>query len=386
MKQFKKKIIHVFSAPQSVYYFMEGQLEFINKNGFEIHVFVPFDNLYIKEIIKRDSNIIFHNIPFKREISLIKDFYCLIKLIIYFIKIKPCIIHLHTPKASFLGAFASKILLKKNVIYQMHGLISSNGTSVKKSIIYYLEKITCMLVDRIYAVSYSLKDFAITNNYCCESKISVICNGSINGIDFKKKFNPDLIEKKNKYLSDDLIDNRFVIGYIGRLSIDKGIEDFLNVCSKLSESFSILSVIVGTNETGVNFNDMVQRHKNLGTRNLIHFNEVNDPQNFFSCFNILLFPSKREGFGLVAAEANSMKIPVVAYDIPGIRDAVLNNITGKLVDYGNISQLEMAIIEYILNKNLLIEHGLNGRKRIIETYSKEDIWHKLLNEYQLLCK
>jgi glycosyltransferase involved in cell wall biosynthesis len=385
MKRNKKVLLHVFSAPQSVFYFMDGQLQFMRENGFEIHVIVPFDNFYMKEIKKREQNVFFHNIRFKREISFFVDFVCLLKLIYFFLKINPKIIHLHTPKASFLGALASKFIFRKNVIYQMHGLISSDGDSVKKNLIYYLEKLTCILVDKVFSVSNSLRDFAIESQFCSSEKISVIGNGTINGIDHKNQFNPDLIVQKEKYLSLKMVENRFVIGYIGRISFDKGIEDFLKVCSSLSESYSILSVIIGTNETGKNLNELIQKYKNLSSKNLLHFNEVNDPQNFYICFDLLLFPSKREGFGLVAAEASSMKVPVVAYDIPGVRDAVEHNVTGKLVEFGNFHALEMAIRDYISDKDLLIEHGTNGRNRIIDLYSKEVLWNKFLDEYKLLC-
>lgn len=384
MKEIKKRIVHVFSAPQSVYYFMDGQLQFISNNGFEVHVIVPFDKVYIEEIKKRDSNIFFHNVAFKREISLFRDFICLLKLVYLLFKINPKIIHLHTPKASFLGALASKLIFKKNIIYQMHGLISSDGESAKKTLIYYIEKTTCFLVDKVYAVSNSLKDFAVSNNYCSFKKISVIGHGTINGIDFDNKFNPELIDENKNYLSSQLIENVFVIGYIGRITIDKGIDDFLKVCSKLSNSYSVLSVVVGSNETGSNIQNKIEEYKSFKKFKFIHFEEVKDPENFLKRFNVLLFPSKREGFGLVAAEANSMKIPVVAYDIPGIRDAIENNVTGKLVEFGNLEALENAIIDYICDSRLLKIHGDNGRVRVSNLFSREKLWNLILNEYKIL--
>ncbi|MGC2296777.1 MAG: glycosyltransferase family 4 protein [Candidatus Dormiibacterota bacterium] len=47
--------------------------------------------------------------------------------------------------------------------------------------------------------------------------------------------------------------------------------------------------------------------------------------------DLLLLPGTREGWGIVAMEAASYGVPVVAYDIPGLRDAVLDGVTGVVV-------------------------------------------------------
>jgi len=376
------KIVHVFSAAQSAYHFMDKQFEFMHNKGCEIHVIIPNDNYFSKKFIEREKYVKTYFIPIKRKVSLFFDLISLLALFFLFKKIRADIIHLHNPKASLLGSIAARLLLHKKIIYQMHGLVSASGNTPKKNIVYYFEKATCKLATKIFAVSWSLRQFAIDNNYCAADKIEVIGNGTINGIDFECKFNPEKTGKNDKYIKKETIQNKFVIGFVGRINCDKGIKDYLEVFKYLINKIPILGIIVGTNESGKDFNSLLEHYNlSLNTENLLIYNHVFDPQNIMCHFDVLLFPTKREGFGLVAAEANSLKIPVVAYNIPGVKDAVENNVTGTLVEYGNIEALSTAVLEYYQNPLKKIHHGVNGRERIKILFSQKFLWNEIYTAY-----
>lgn len=104
------------------------------------------------------------------------------------------------------------------------------------------------------------------------------------------------------------------------------------------------------------------------------FGQQIEPQKYMVYFDILLFPTKREGFGLVAAEANSLGIPVVGYDIPGLRDAVSNKKTGTLVHFGDRIKLLNAVLSYYNSPKLKKLHGENGRVRVIKKFEQTAIW------------
>src|SRR5690606_2904346 len=130
--------------------------------------------------------------------------------------------------------------------YQMHGLVSTDGEKPRKNLIYWIEKITCLLATHVFSVSNSLRDYAIKYKYCSEKKIRVINNGTINGIDFETKFNPELIHSvKTKEL-----ESKFIIGFVGRLTKDKGIFDYLQVLESVKEEgVNILGYIIGPDES-----------------------------------------------------------------------------------------------------------------------------------------
>ena len=64
-------------------------------------------------------------------------------------------------------------------------------------------------------------------------------------------------------------------------------------------------------------------------------------------------PSIREGWGLVVTEANAMGTPVVAYNVPGLRDSVLDGKTGILLKQNSPQKLAQTAITLLTDKNLL---------------------------------
>ncbi len=66
----------------------------------------------------------------------------------------------------------------------------------------------------------------------------------------------------------------------------------------------------------------------------------------------LLVPSIREGWGLVVLEANAMATPAVAYDVPGLRDSVINGVTGILVDRNDARSMAEWCVRLIEDSDL----------------------------------
>jgi glycosyltransferase involved in cell wall biosynthesis len=75
---------------------------------------------------------------------------------------------------------------------------------------------------------------------------------------------------------------------------------------------------------------------------------------------VLVNPSVREGFGLNILEANALGVPCIAYDVPGLRDSVINNETGVLVSSGNVNALAEATIRILMDAPLRIKLSENA--------------------------
>jgi len=378
------KLIHVFSAPQSAYYFMNGQLDYMASNGVEVTVIMPADSEFNTKFKEKQFNVNIVNINFERNISIKTDLYCLFQLISAFRKLKPDIIHLHTPKASLLGGLAARFLRKKHIVFQMHGLVSALGNSVQKGLIYSMEKLTCMLSTQIFAVSESIKEFAIQHNFCNRNKIFVIEKGTINGIDFNNQFNP-IKHKRTNTEYHNLCYGKFVIGFVGRLSKDKGIYDYIEILFKCKEkNLQVIGFVIGPDESQGELAILLKKYNLVQNKDIYLFGQQLEPESFMIHFDILLLPTKREGFGLVGSEANALEIPVVGYNIPGFRDSVLNNKTGLLVDFENTDKLLEAVLIYYKDPILKKKHGKYGRKRVIRDFDQKLIWESLYKQYRTL--
>jgi len=91
---------------------------------------------------------------------------------------------------------------------------------------------------------------------------------------------------------------------------------------------------------------------------------------------VLVNPSVREGFGLNIVEANALGVPCVAYDVPGLRDAVLDGKTGFLAESGNIEALAKGIIQIFTDDSLRAKFSQECL-----VYSKGFTWERVAEEF-----
>ena len=100
-------------------------------------------------------------------------------------------------------------------------------------------------------------------------------------------------------------------------------------------------------------------------------------KELYESASICILGTEKEGWGLVAMEAQSFGCPVVAFDVPGIRDSVVNGETGLLVKFGDVTALANALIDLSSNDKLLREMGENAVKR-----SREYGWEACYDEFR----
>ncbi|NQZ23888.1 MAG: glycosyltransferase family 4 protein [Colwellia sp.] len=374
------KICHCFSSSQSAYYFLDGQIQYMQKHGHTIAFAVPDDG-FIDQLKTMFPNVKIHIIPIVRPINLISDFKALFYFIKLFRKERFDIIHLHTPKASLLGAIAGRILGHPNIIFHLHGLVSLKFNIPIKGLTLLMERVPLLLSHKVICVSKSLAQLCVDNRFISAKKIMILANGSINGIDYANKFNRKrIIDETTKLQKELKIEDKFVIGYLGRINNDKGIYDIIDVINTLSKSIpNLIMVFVGPNELPVDIDRFFQDKLNTS---YIYIPRTPQPELYISVFDVMLFPSYREGFGLVTAEANALKVPVVAYNIAGIRDSIVNNKTGFLVEPDNKKALVQSIKHYHDYPEIRKMHGENGRIQIKSKFTPQIIWQAQLQFYE----
>ena len=378
------KICYVFSASQSVYHFMEGQLNFMDSKGVTITIAIPDDGMF-EGVVKKYPFASVVKTPIIRKINLIQDLYTLFFFIKFFMQHKFSIIHLHTPKAGLLGGLSSRLCFCKSVIFHLHGLVSVKGGVLESGITNKMEKLSMTLAHKVISVSPSMAKFCIDNRLVHSDKISVLCNGSINGIDYENRFKyPNTVSTALSLRNDLGLKDKFIIGFLGRINEDKGLNDIVLVFKFLLAKYpNIHLCLVGESELELNFNSFL--NSKIG-RSYTVIDKVTNPQDYLSMFDLLLYPSKREGFGLALAEAAVLKTPSVAYNIFGVSDVVQDKVTGQLVPYNDVQALTKAVEEYLDNPALLFKHGENAHNYIIQNFKREDVWCAQYKFYQALCR
>ncbi|XNT11805.1 glycosyltransferase [Vibrio cyclitrophicus] len=142
--------------------------------------------------------------------------------------------------------------------------------------------------------------------------------------------------------------------YVGRLIKDKGIKDVFDIFRGLLDygcTLTVVGDIYPNNPSSLTSKDIENYNSEFG--DLVSFKGyVADPKVFYEESDILLLPSKREGFPVCVMEANSMGIPVVVYNVPGSRDAVVNFCNGVCVELGDITAAVIATLQIYNDGNM----------------------------------
>ena len=121
---------------------------------------------------------------------------------------------------------------------------------------------------------------------------------------------------------------------------------------------------------------MLDELKKMDTRNVTFFGHINDENKYdlLSKAHLVLVPSTREGWGLVVTESNAMGTPVVAYNVNGLRDSVVEGKNGMFAKGNNAKSLAESALDILRDPQMLRNLSSNALE-----YSKEFSWDKTAN-------
>ena len=368
-----KKIVLGVTDAQSIR-LMRGFPEFLVSQGWQVSVISSWNKTNIPPRGSKKLNYI--NIPMARNPNLFIDLISLVIWVICLRKIKPDLVLIGTPKAALLGLFASWLIGVEHRIYQVRGLRFEGFSGIKRYLLLKIEELTIHFSTRALTVSESLRHVLLENSLTNEQKLLTIGLGSSNGVNTSEfqEIRPIEIEKlKNKY---GVNTNIPVVGYLGRIATDKGIDDLLIAHNQLSKTgIDSLLLIAGKIEDELLF-ERIKRCEQTTTKIKI-LNYVPNPEEIIHLMDILCLPTYREGFPNVVLEASSCSIPVVTTTATGAVDSVIDGVTGILVEINNPMQIFQAL-EYLVNSpDERMRLGKNGRKFVMENFDRSKFWAEI---------
>lgn len=382
-KEGSHKILHMATVPEFLF-FLEKQLDFMKKNGFDVHV-LSSPGKDFDEFVEMEG-VIPYEVEMERDISVWKDIRSLWKIWRVLRKYRFDIVHVHTPKAGLLGMIAATLAGVKVRIYHMHGLTYTTRTGLNRKILYFSEKLTCLLSHKTYAVSSSLLKYVVDDGIIPKQKIRLIQNGSINGLDCDTRFNRTRYPDSKLHNTYGINENDFVLGFVGRIVRDKGIVELVEAYRALKKSYDhVKMLVVGQLENVDSLPKDVWREIEEDDC-IIYVGSVDNPAPYYSLMDVLVLPTYREGFGLVAIEAMAMGVPVIASRVLGCVDTIEHGKNGFLVPAQNVEQIVEKVQFYMENNEDRDRHGDYGRSMVKQKYDQSAIWKDQLRDYQLLVK
>ena len=180
--------------------------------------------------------------------------------------------------------------------------------------------------------------------------------------------------------------NKICILYSGRIRKDKGIEELVNAFLILEKEFNNTCLLIQGKEDSVdkiddNILNIINTHPNIYRADWSF-----EVENYFAMADIFAFPSHREGFGNVAIEASAMELPIVAFDVVGCRESIVDKETGLLSKPLDVNDFYENLKLLLENKKLRNDLGQNGRKRVEKEFDSFYIWNELIKKYNELLR
>ena len=282
-------------------------------------------------------------------------------------KFCPDIIHAHNIffTTSLLAVLFKRVYHKKMIITAHLGdvrklaLIGQIKALAASFYEYSLGKVALASSDKVIAVSKSVRKYMISLGVSPE-KVYVIQNGvDLEGF-LPAKENSDS-EKCN-------------ILFVGRLLPNKGLRYLIEAAQIIvtKSSKKVLFKIIGDGAHKEQFEEMIAS-KGLSDF-FVFLGKVPSISEIFQEGGIFVRPSLTEGMPLTVLEAMASQLPIIASNVAGTSELIIQNETGLLVESGNVKQLAKAILSLVESPELAQRLGRNAREFIERKYKERYSW------------
>ena len=373
-------LVHVINVPFALH-FVAGQVGFMAERGFAISVITsPGEQV---QAFGRREGVAVYELEMPRRITPLRDLVTLWRMYRLFRRIRPTIVHAHTPKGGLLGMICAWLARVPVRIYHIRALPFVTATGPQRALLRSTERVACALAHHVLCVSHSLRAVAIEAGICRAAKVQVLLGGSGNGVDAAGRFDPARWRRSGDEIRDRhaIPRDALVIGFIGRLVHDKGVVQLVEAWKVLREEHPELHLLV---VGGFEPRDPVPAlaREALCRDPRIHMaGWATDATPYYAASDLVVLPSHREGLSNVLLEASAMALPVVTTRIPGCLDVVEDGVTGTLCPVRDVAALTDAIRGYVRDAERRRQHGRAGRERVLREFRREAIWEALHAEY-----
>lgn len=325
--------------------------------GYEVGLATRINNHY--HILKRHGVKIYEWNLRRRSLNPIREIITLVRLYQILWLFKPDIIH----------AVAQKPVIYAGLVKRFYRKIAFIGTLGGVGYIFTNNSLKASLLKPVVTTFLKLALMQKKTRLILQNKDNIDIVKNIGIVDQR---NVRLIRgagvETDKFLPSKVPDGIPIVILPGRLLWDKGVGEFIRVAKRIRErDIKARFVLVGSidldNPESVP-QGKIDKWVKLGI--IEQWGRCDDMETVYQQTSIVCLPSYNEGLPKVLLEAASCSRPAVAFDVPGCREVIQNNVNGFLVEFGNEYELERVLIKLIKNKKLCNIMGKKGRK-IAET-------------------
>jgi glycosyltransferase involved in cell wall biosynthesis len=305
-----------------------------------------------------------------REISPLRDLMATVRLARLIRRERPQILHTHTAKAGTVGRVAALLAGSRRppiVVHTFHGHVLRGYFGPLRSLFFrVLERWLAARTTALVAVSPQVRDDLVALRVAPRERFVVIRLGI--ELDERVAADRDGRAESRRYLG--IADDRFAVGWIGRMTGVKRTDDVLLAFKQLRDSgVDACLCLVGD---GPDRKQLEQRAHELGVvRDTLFLGYQEDVAPFYAAFDALVLPSGNEGTPVSAIEALAAGRPVVATRVGGVPDVVREGEDGFLVEAGATDELADRLARLARDPALRERMGKAGQSRVVPRYAVE---------------
>ena len=337
--------------------------------------------------IAEELGVEVHPIPqLHREISPLYDTQSVLRIVRLIRRLRPHILHTHTAKAGAVGRFAALAAGDARppiIVHTFHGhVLRGYFDPLRTAAFRQIERQLARRSTRLIAVSPEVRDDLVELGVAPSEKFSVIRLG----IALDSRITSTGESRAQLRSLFGIPPDRFVVGWIGRMTHIKRVEDVLLAFRDLrARGTDATLCLVGD---GPDREHIERRAHELGiARHILSVGYQRDVAPYYAFFDALLLPSANEGTPVVAIEALAARKPVVATRVGGVPDVVVDGTDGFLVPVGDVNGMVDALERLARDPELRSQMGEAGCARVVPRYRVERLvddvdalYHELLGE------
>ncbi len=353
------KICQVCAVDFTFYHFLLPLARALSHAGHEV-VGVCGDGPLAERV--RAAGVRVEAVPFSRDLDLLSHLRAYRRLVALLRAERFDMVHVHTPVAAFIGRLAAWRAGVPRIVYTAHGFyFHDRMPRLKRAPFVALEWLGGRLTDVLFTQAEEDAETARRLHLCRGGVIEAIGNG----VD-PERFAPDGDDGARRALRRalDTAEDAVVVMTIGRLVAEKGYPELFKAMRRLDAVLWVVGerlssdharAIDGEIAAATSDPTLSARIRLLGRRE--------DVPDLLRAADVFALPSHREGMPRAIVEAMMVGLPVVATDIRGTREEVVDGETGLLVPVDDAPALAAALDRLVREPELRARWGAAGRAR-----------------------
>ena len=306
----------------------------------------------------------------RRQVSPVRDLVAALRLARLIRELRPHVVHTHTAKAGAVGRVAvllSGVRPRPVVVHTFHGhVLRGYFGPLTAAAFRLLERRLARTTDALVAVSPQVRDDLVRLGVAPREKFVVVRLG----IELEERVRSANGSRAGTRRLLGLPDDRFLVGWMGRMTAVKRTDDVLLAFAKLRAGGTDAALcLVGD---GPDRDHVEERAHELGiARDCFYLGYQDAVAGWYAAFDTLILPSANEGTPVSAIEALAARRPVVATRVGGVPDVVRDGVDGYLVEPGDVEALARRLGELATDPALRERMGEAGSERVLRRYAVE---------------